>query len=349
MDLLFDLRDRHGATLVLVTHAPELAARCDRVVRLRDGGARSPRRTRRRPNEPAACRPHRARELRGGLAGFRDVPGLPGAGRRRHRRRRHACARRSRRAGARGRRPSGRRCGDGVHLSLRRRRTNAPGWTRAPTRCRRSSISARWPWCATGDASGRGLTQVKAVDAAYPLWRGRADAGHAAGRGAGRRRTGCRARDGRGADRPAGPCAGRPVPAGHAGLPADRARLCANPTAPRRGFGLGPRTIVRSARRWPESRLLAAGHAVRDRLPPASAAGGRSGRAASREAAALFRERACAGATRATARRACSGFVDRLGAVSGAGRACRAGRGRRRRFGRGARLSGRARPRPSPR
>lgn len=37
MDLLFDLRDRHGATLVLVTHAPALAARCDRVVRLRDG------------------------------------------------------------------------------------------------------------------------------------------------------------------------------------------------------------------------------------------------------------------------------------------------------------------------
>ena len=37
MDLLFDLRDRHGATLVLVTHAPELAARCDRVVQLRDG------------------------------------------------------------------------------------------------------------------------------------------------------------------------------------------------------------------------------------------------------------------------------------------------------------------------
>ncbi len=35
--LLFDLRDRHGATLVMVTHATELAARCDRVVRLRDG------------------------------------------------------------------------------------------------------------------------------------------------------------------------------------------------------------------------------------------------------------------------------------------------------------------------
>lgn len=37
MDLLFGLRDRHGATLVLVTHAPDLAARCDRVVRLVDG------------------------------------------------------------------------------------------------------------------------------------------------------------------------------------------------------------------------------------------------------------------------------------------------------------------------
>ena len=37
MELLFGLRDRHGATLVLVTHAPDLAARCDRVIRLRDG------------------------------------------------------------------------------------------------------------------------------------------------------------------------------------------------------------------------------------------------------------------------------------------------------------------------
>lgn len=37
MDLLFGLRDRHGATLVLVTHAPDLAARCDRVIRLADG------------------------------------------------------------------------------------------------------------------------------------------------------------------------------------------------------------------------------------------------------------------------------------------------------------------------
>ncbi|SHH33673.1 ABC transporter ATP-binding protein [Cognatishimia maritima] len=37
IDLLFGLRDRHGATLVLVTHSNELANRCDRVVRLRDG------------------------------------------------------------------------------------------------------------------------------------------------------------------------------------------------------------------------------------------------------------------------------------------------------------------------
>ena len=37
MDLLFGLRDRHGATLILVTHSNELANRCDRVVRLRDG------------------------------------------------------------------------------------------------------------------------------------------------------------------------------------------------------------------------------------------------------------------------------------------------------------------------
>lgn len=35
--LLFDLRDRHGATLIMVTHSAELASQCSRVVRLRDG------------------------------------------------------------------------------------------------------------------------------------------------------------------------------------------------------------------------------------------------------------------------------------------------------------------------
>ncbi|MEM8578830.1 MAG: ATP-binding cassette domain-containing protein [Pseudomonadota bacterium] len=42
MDLLFGLRDRHGATLVLVTHAAELAQRCDRVIRLEDGQIAAP-------------------------------------------------------------------------------------------------------------------------------------------------------------------------------------------------------------------------------------------------------------------------------------------------------------------
>ena len=42
IDLLFGLRDRHGATLVLVTHSNELAARCDRVIRLRDGHIETP-------------------------------------------------------------------------------------------------------------------------------------------------------------------------------------------------------------------------------------------------------------------------------------------------------------------
>ncbi|MFZ3582182.1 ABC transporter ATP-binding protein [Loktanella sp. DJP18] len=37
IDLLFDLRDRHGATLIMVTHARDLAARCSRVIGLRDG------------------------------------------------------------------------------------------------------------------------------------------------------------------------------------------------------------------------------------------------------------------------------------------------------------------------
>jgi putative ABC transport system ATP-binding protein len=37
IDLLFGLRDRHEATLVLVTHSRSLANRCDRVIRLNDG------------------------------------------------------------------------------------------------------------------------------------------------------------------------------------------------------------------------------------------------------------------------------------------------------------------------
>jgi len=37
IEMLFDLSERFDATLVLVTHAADLAARCDRVVRLKDG------------------------------------------------------------------------------------------------------------------------------------------------------------------------------------------------------------------------------------------------------------------------------------------------------------------------
>jgi putative ABC transport system ATP-binding protein len=37
MDLLFDLRERSGATLLLITHDPRLAARCSRRVHIADG------------------------------------------------------------------------------------------------------------------------------------------------------------------------------------------------------------------------------------------------------------------------------------------------------------------------
>jgi len=37
IDLLFGLRDHHDATLIMVTHASDLAARCDRQIRLVDG------------------------------------------------------------------------------------------------------------------------------------------------------------------------------------------------------------------------------------------------------------------------------------------------------------------------
>lgn len=42
IDLIFSLHDRAGTTLVLITHDPALAARCDRVVRLEDGRVSAP-------------------------------------------------------------------------------------------------------------------------------------------------------------------------------------------------------------------------------------------------------------------------------------------------------------------
>jgi putative ABC transport system ATP-binding protein len=37
MELLFDLQAHHGTTLLLITHDPDLAARCDRTIHIADG------------------------------------------------------------------------------------------------------------------------------------------------------------------------------------------------------------------------------------------------------------------------------------------------------------------------
>ncbi|GAA0947545.1 ABC transporter ATP-binding protein [Nonomuraea longicatena] len=37
VDLLFGLRESHGMTMIIATHNPELAATCDRLIRLADG------------------------------------------------------------------------------------------------------------------------------------------------------------------------------------------------------------------------------------------------------------------------------------------------------------------------
>jgi putative ABC transport system ATP-binding protein len=37
VELMFDMRDRRGTTLMLITHDPKLAARCDRTLTLADG------------------------------------------------------------------------------------------------------------------------------------------------------------------------------------------------------------------------------------------------------------------------------------------------------------------------
>jgi putative ABC transport system ATP-binding protein len=37
MKMLFDLQSRYGTTLILVTHAPQLAANCSRLIKLADG------------------------------------------------------------------------------------------------------------------------------------------------------------------------------------------------------------------------------------------------------------------------------------------------------------------------
>ena len=37
MDLLFDLQQEHGSTLIMVTHDEALASRCERSVKMIDG------------------------------------------------------------------------------------------------------------------------------------------------------------------------------------------------------------------------------------------------------------------------------------------------------------------------
>ncbi len=46
MDLLFDLRARHNATLMLITHDEKLARRCERVLKMSDGKFEKPKRKR---------------------------------------------------------------------------------------------------------------------------------------------------------------------------------------------------------------------------------------------------------------------------------------------------------------
>ena len=129
IDLLFGLRDRHGATLVLVTHAPELAARCDRVIRLHDGALERYRRG--GASEPAASPPASRCANCAAACRVSHLPRLPRA-RGRGDRRRRLGARRHRGGPRRARRACHprRRRPDRVHLSLRRHRPSAPGWTR---------------------------------------------------------------------------------------------------------------------------------------------------------------------------------------------------------------------------
>ena len=56
MDLLFDLRQTHGTTLLLITHDPSLAARCPRQIRLADGKIVSPFPSKEGPGEGNASR-----------------------------------------------------------------------------------------------------------------------------------------------------------------------------------------------------------------------------------------------------------------------------------------------------
>ncbi len=166
--LLFGLRDRHGATLVLVTHAPELAERCDRIVRLADGalaagGCRVTPTARTASRGPVHRAPRPARRP-ARLCGLRRLS-CPWRGGDRGGQDR---AQRGGRVRWRAKVP---RFGD-AQMSFTypawRPRRNGPSWQTMPMRCPRSSTSARWRSSARA-MRPNALTQVQAVDNAYPL------------------------------------------------------------------------------------------------------------------------------------------------------------------------------------
>ena len=202
IELLFGLRDRHGATLVLVTHAPEIATRCDRVVRLRDGGLEPFAEAANEPGKGTPPRPGRApailplrlalRELRGGLAGFRvflaclalGVAAIAAVGSVRaaigHGLAREAAALLG---------------GDAeIEFTYRFADPAERAWMEANAAAVseivdfRSLLAVPRP----GAEPERALVQVKAVDAGYPLYRrGRPRRRRQPRRGAGRARTAC--------------------------------------------------------------------------------------------------------------------------------------------------------------
>jgi energy-coupling factor transporter ATP-binding protein EcfA2 len=204
MDLLFGLRDRHGATLVLVTHAPELAARCDRVIRLRDGriAGRTPC-ARPRMSLPVsrACGSRGANCAAGCGASASSLPASRWASPPSPRWAR--CARRSRRAAARGRGLLG---GDAEMEFTYRFATEAErGWMAAPTPG--GLRDRRFPLHGGGRSrreTERALTQVKAVDGAYPLYGEVGSTRRCRWPRRWRARRPARRGDGAGADRPAG-------------------------------------------------------------------------------------------------------------------------------------------------
>ena len=175
MDLMFDLPARRGATLALVTHDAALAARCDRVIRMRSGAAGGAAPLSRVGMNAAAAEFPRAsgRPADGALrlarparrtCGPTHLSPLHRARGRGDRRRRKSRAGARRRPGARGTRDPRRRRLVLAHPPPPRRPTSRLS-SKATARCRRSRPCAQWPERASGDAA---LVEVKAVEPSWP-------------------------------------------------------------------------------------------------------------------------------------------------------------------------------------